>query len=119
MCCHPYSGCCVFRVLLPLLEHDSIPVRIAVVTDLSDILQPVKDQQDQLQPVFTCLLWADVNCAGQWRIQQQMLLQYARLCTLFEDAEVRLSALERLPYVLSGARVYWQSHDSEYVSTWC
>lgn len=92
------------------MEHDIIPVRIAVVTNLSDILRPVKDQQEQLQPVFTCLLWADVNCAGQWRIQQQMLLQYAHLCTLFDDAEVQLSAFERLENVLS--RDCEQCHDA-------
>lgn len=91
-------------MLLPLMEHENIPVRIAVVTSLSDILGPVKDQQDQLQPVFDCLLWADVSCAGQWRIQQQMLLQYARLCTLIDNAKVKLSALERLPYASSRTR---------------
>ena len=80
-------------MLLPLLEHANIPVRITVVTNLSDILRPVKDQRDQLQPVFTCLLWADVNCAGQWRIQQQMLLQYARLCTSLDNAKVDFPAL--------------------------
>ena len=89
------------------------------MTNLSDILRPVKDQQDQLQPVFACLLWADVNCAGQWRIQQQMLLQYARLCTLFDNAKVKVSAVERLPYVSSEASAHKQNHRSVYASNWC
>lgn len=74
------------------MKHESIIVRIAIVSNLSDILSAVREQQELLQPVLACLARVDNDCAGQWRIQQQMLLQCARLCNIFNGAEVQPSA---------------------------
>ena len=59
------------------------------MANLSDILSPVKEKQEDLQPLLACLVWANINFAGQWRIQQRMMLQCACLCDMFDNIKVQ------------------------------
>ena len=69
--------------------HDSVAVRLPLVANLSDILSPIREHSEELQPLLACLAGADYNCGGQWRIQQQMMLQCTHLCDMLDNTQVQ------------------------------
>ena len=74
--------------MVTLLEHRSMNVRTAVLNNLAEILWPSKDAQDALAPILSCLLKAGLNCKKAWRVQEQMVLQSASLCSIFDSSQV-------------------------------